>query len=206
MTARGVQIEYSFRVSPRAKRVTLRVSAPEGLVVVVPKGFRKEDVAGIVEKRRSWIERALSRILPSSALNDCDDPPDSFLFPLTGKILNLAGADIICLIRAHAVEEITPLAWKIADETGLRPDRINIRNQKSLWGSCSARGNISLNQKLLFFEPHLVRYVVLHELCHLRHRNHSADFWSSLQDLDPCCFVHRKDIRAAQWTIPGWAY
>lgn len=203
---RREQIEYSVRVSPRAKRVTLRISPPDGLVVVVPKGFRKVDIAPIVEARRPWIEKALERILPSTAVKSCNDPPESFLFPLTGKTLNLAGTDVIGLVRAHAVEHIKPLAWDISSETGLRPERITIRNQKSLWGSCSSKNNINLNQKLLFFEPHLVRYVILHELCHLEHRNHSTRFWSYLKGFDPRYLVHRRELRKAQWTIPQWAY
>ncbi|MDO9508912.1 MAG: SprT family zinc-dependent metalloprotease [Thermovirgaceae bacterium] len=205
-TGKPAQIEYSVRVSPRAKRVTLKISPPDGLVVVIPRAFKKDKVPAIVEDRRHWIERALSKVLPAGISKEGALPPGSFFFALPGKSFGLAGDDILLHLRALAEDHLVPWAWKVANETGLRPERFSIRNQKSLWGSCSSKNRINLNQKLLFLEPHLVRYVVLHELCHLEHRNHSARFWTSLRDLDPFCCAHRRELRAAQWAVPSWAY
>lgn len=198
--------EYSVRVSTRAKRVTLRITPRDGLVVVVPKGFKKERVPAIIEGRRTWIEKALSKVLPSWITNEDTDPPDSFLFLSVGRRLDLTGGDILLRLRALAEVHIVPWAWNVSNEIGLRPEKFSIRNQKSIWGSCSSKGNINLNQKLLFLEPHLVRYVILHELCHLEHRNHSSRFWTCLKGFEPRCLVHRRDMRAAQWTIPVWAH
>lgn len=198
--------EYQIKTHPRAKRVTLRVNAPEGLVIVVPKGFSKDKIAEIIEEKRSWIEKALYRVLPASSREDISGPRETFFSPAFGRNLELDRNDARGSLRLLAVENITPLAWKISGETGLRPEKFTIKNQKSVWGSCSTKNNINLNQKLLFLEPWLVRYVILHELCHLRHRNHSAGFWNFLAELDPRCLSHRKEIKEAQRQVPHWAY
>lgn len=206
MTEKQVKIEYSVRVSPRTKRVTLKISPPGGLVVVIPCGFKKERISAIVEERRTWIERALSRVLPAGAPNGDIIPPDDFLFPLVGRLVELTGDNILLRLRTLAERNLVPWAWNVSDEIGLRPERFFIRNQKSIWGSCSSKGKINLNQKLLFLEPHLVRYVILHELCHLEHKNHSSRFWTYLKGFEPQCLVYRRELRTAQWTIPSWAH
>ncbi len=61
---------------------------------------------------------------------------------------------------------------------GLDPRLIRIKRMRSRWGSCGPQGDINLNWILAFMPPEILEYVVFHELCHLRHRNHSADFWS----------------------------
>ena len=61
---------------------------------------------------------------------------------------------------------------------GLQPAGIRIRYMTSQWGSCSAKGNICLNSALVYLSPKLIDYVIIHELCHLRHLNHSQQFWS----------------------------
>lgn len=62
---------------------------------------------------------------------------------------------------------------------------ITIRDQKSRWGSCSSRGTLSFNYRLIFAPPHVLDYVVVHELCHLTHMNHSKDFWNMVASYMP---------------------
>lgn len=67
----------------------------------------------------------------------------------------------------------------------VRFSNITIRNQKSRWGSCSRRGTLSFNYRIVFLPPHLVDYIVVHELCHLREMNHSKRFWGSFRKRSP---------------------
>jgi predicted metal-dependent hydrolase len=76
--------------------------------------------------------------------------------------------------------------------------RVFIKNSKSRWGSCSSAGNLNFNYKLLFLPPALVDYVVVHELCHLRHFNHGPEFWALVAEVLPNHKALRKALRAAE--------
>ena len=69
--------------------------------------------------------------------------------------------------------------------TGGTYTSITIRDQKSRWGSCSSRGTLSFNYRLIFAPPAVLDYVVVHELCHLTHMNHSHDFWNMVASVMP---------------------
>ena len=75
--------------------------------------------------------------------------------------------------------------------TGGAYTSVTIRDQKSRWGSCSSRGTLSFNYRLIFAPPVILDYVVVHELCHLTHMNHSRDFWDMVASVMPEYKLHR---------------
>ena len=79
-----------------------------------------------------------------------------------------------------------------------------IRSQKTLWGSCSSKRNISLNYKLLFLETKVVEYVLIHELCHTTHMNHSDQFWKLVSKFEPNYKALDKSLNQAWKLIPAW--
>jgi len=79
--------------------------------------------------------------------------------------------------------------------TGGNYTSITIRDQKSRWGSCSSRGTLSFNYRLIFAPPKVLDYVVVHELCHLTHMNHSKDFWNMVEQIMPEYKVHKTWLR-----------
>ena len=79
--------------------------------------------------------------------------------------------------------------------TGGNYTSITVRDQKSRWGSCSSRGTLSFNYRLIFAPPTILDYVVVHELCHLTHMNHSADFWNMVASVMPEYKVYRRWLR-----------
>lgn len=90
----------------------------------------------------------------------------------------------------------------IAEEFGFHYKRLSIRAQKTRWGSCSSNKNINLNCKLLFFSPEIVRYVMIHELCHTIEMNHSSRFWSLVEECDPLYKNHRTQLKQLSRDIP----
>ena len=72
---------------------------------------------------------------------------------------------------------------------------ITVRDQKSRWGSCSSRGTLSFNYRLMFAPPRVLDYVVVHELCHLTHMNHSKDFWNMVGQIMPDYKIYKEWLR-----------
>jgi predicted metal-dependent hydrolase len=82
---------------------------------------------------------------------------------------------------AHLTERLN--FW--SKEMGVAPTKLSFREPKGRWGSCSSKGSINLNWRLILFKPEVVDYVIIHELCHLRHLNHSKEFWALVEKFCP---------------------
>lgn len=93
---------------------------------------------------------------------------------------------------------------QLSREVGLGYRRVSVRAQRGRWGSCTSAKTISLNCKLLFLPPPLVRYVLLHELAHTVHLNHSSRFWNLVARLEPDYRLHERNLRLAGGRVPAW--
>ncbi|MDV3425753.1 MAG: M48 family metallopeptidase [Bacillota bacterium] len=78
---------------------------------------------------------------------------------------------------------------------GVRSDKISIKNQKTLWGSCSSKKNLNFNMRLIMMPDYVIDYVVVHELCHLIHFNHSKEFWKKVEEIIPDYIEIRKYLK-----------
>lgn len=76
--------------------------------------------------------------------------------------------------------------------------RVAIRNQRRCWGSCTSLKNLNFSYRLLFLPPHLMDYIVVHELCHLAELNHGPQFWRLVEETLPDYRVHRRELRAIE--------
>jgi predicted metal-dependent hydrolase len=129
-----------------------------------------------------------------------------------GKVVVSGSVADVALCRAvlrrwllrHAHQALLPRLDQLSAETGLPYAGLRIRLQRSRWGSCSSRKNISLNAKLLFLPPELARYVMLHELCHTRELNHSQRFWTLMGLWEPSAKGMHAVFRSAGKFIPEW--
>ncbi|MES0370883.1 MAG: SprT family zinc-dependent metalloprotease [Mariprofundaceae bacterium] len=108
-------------------------------------------------------------------------------------------------LKQQAKKYLSQVLAELAEQHGFSYRKVVIRLQKSRWGSCSKSGDISLNAKLLFLPQELMRYVLLHELAHLKQMNHSEKFWSVVAECDADYLLHRKEMRRTFCWIPVWA-
>lgn len=107
-------------------------------------------------------------------------------------------------LKKFATQYCTRVANEISSVTHLKYERLAVRGQKTRWGSYSSRGTLSLNYKLLFLPEALLRHVILHELCHSVHMNHSADFWDLLESFDEDALFHDRQLAEGWKYLPMW--
>ena len=107
-------------------------------------------------------------------------------------------------LKELAQTHLTTYLETVAARCKLPFKRVSFRFQRTLWGSCSAKHEISLNCKLLFLPRALVDYVLIHELCHTKHFNHSKSFWTLVAKFDSNYRQHERELRRADQYIPKW--
>jgi predicted metal-dependent hydrolase len=226
---------FRVRESTRAKRMSIHVSPHAGVEVVVPRATSSARVARFVEEHRAWIERTRSKLLSSPCaafdtslpqrvdLRALDatwdvrhepDPRQDVRIDEAPQQLVLRGRledEALCRRRLQAWlaakgrTYLVPWLARLAAHHGFSYRRIQVRGQKTRWGSCSSRGTLSLNYSLLFLEPALVRYLILHELTHTRVMAHDERFWSLLCAMEPRARALDAQLNDAWREIPGWA-
>lgn len=108
-------------------------------------------------------------------------------------------------LARKASEALPPWLERVASNCERKPGDILVKNQRTRWASCAPSGRISLNCKLLFLPRELVRYVMIHELCHLLEPNHSNRFWAYVHQFDRAADAHHGRMRDAWRFVPGWA-
>lgn len=104
--------------------------------------------------------------------------------------------------RAEAAAHFARRVEHYAPLLGVRPSKVTIRGQRSRWGSCSAKGTLSLNWRLMLAPGELADYVLVHELCHLRHLDHSPCFWAMVGGVIPDYRRRRRRLDALQDHLP----
>jgi len=95
----------------------------------------------------------------------------------------------------QALDRLVERTHYWASQIGVSPSRISLRDQKTRWGSCSSRGSINYNWRIIMAPPEVLDYLVIHELCHMLHPNHSAAFWTEVDRWNPNCLSQRRWLR-----------
>ncbi|MFC7071193.1 M48 family metallopeptidase [Halobaculum lipolyticum] len=212
----GDTVEYTVRESTRAERARIDVGLG-GVTVVVPEESGV-DPAAVLSNHAEWVRDHAAE----AAARRADLPTRRFepgaTFPYLGEphevvvetrpysvvddgALRLAAHHVDdtsvkraleTLYRRTARDRFERLAEEYAPAVGVDYGRIEVRNQRTKWGSCSTTGTISLNWRLQLAPPAIGEYVVVHELAHRRELNHSPAFWAIVAEHDPEYERHRE--------------
>ena len=195
----------------RAKRYIIRLLPELVLRVTIPRGGSRKEALRFVSENYAWVEKQfLSLRLQGSLLPD-DTGPATGTVLFRGRRIPIrsmiADRSLACfsdqlaslpsetglgarhtaenILRRLAKVELVKTTFRLAKRHGFAPGRVSIRNQKTRWGSCSSTGAISLNWRLVQVPAFVRDYVILHELVHLDHLDHSTRFWERLAKACP---------------------
>ena len=149
--------------SQRARRLVLSVRADRGVRVAVPRECSFREAENFARRKSPWIRTCLDHLRRAAQHHES---------------LCLAPAD-----EPGAREKLSGKIGELAARHGFTFGRLSFRNQRTRWGSCSVRNDISLNLKLACLPDDLIDYVLLHELLHTRVKNHSPAFWKEMDKL-----------------------
>lgn len=229
-----VTSDFLVRESGRARRLSIKVYPRGRVEVVVPKRTRPADVQAFVAEHQDWIRRTrasfaaehppeafalpgtvhLPAIGQQSSVHYRSRPDAaSVRFRRHGDTLVLTGrvddeqqcvAALRRWLKCIAEQAFEPRLRALAALSGLDYKRMQVRGQKTCWGSHSSSGTISINFCLLFLDPALLRYLMIHELCHSRHMNHSARFWRLVERYEPDCRRLDRRLSDAWRDVPLW--
>ncbi len=167
-----------LRKNARSRRITLRVTSGGNVRITLP--FLAPWRAGraFLETNRDWVRKTLERQRARKAALPPERP-----------------AEEIEALRRRAKAELPARLQELAARHGFRYNAVRIKRNKSNWGSCSRKGNINLNLSLVLVPDELRDYVLLHELCHLKHPDHSPAFHALLEEVCPGHIALQKALR-----------
>lgn len=221
-----------LRHSRRARRVAVRIDHAGQVELVVPRGVSELRARAFLESRLEWVRRQLQRrvaVPPAQAfpparieLTALNESWQVFLAGGVGRprlrerggnLLEIRGTGPAAQLRRQLLRWLALRAQRVfaaqlqvlAAQHGLVFAAVKVRRQRTRWGSCSARGVISLNLALLFQSPAVLRYLLCHELAHTRHMNHSVRFWRCVADMQPGYRTLDAELCRGGWQrVPAW--
>ncbi len=179
-------MEYEIRESDRAQRLGITVH-PDGRVVLTkPKRISIRAAEAFLAKHQEWIETAIEKFRKRVEKKRTDQ----ITLPRPRKNSS-AYKEARKTARALVTERLTHFNELYRFTYGT----ISIRDQKTRWGSCSAKGNLSFNYRIVYLPKELQDYIVVHELCHTKEHNHSERFWALVARAVPGYAVLRRTLR-----------
>jgi predicted metal-dependent hydrolase len=209
LTVGGRRVPLVFVRNPRARRYVLRLRPDGSARVTIPRGGSATEAGRFIARNLGWLERQLQRRASRPLRPKEWSVGTEILF--RGEPIRIeAGSngesgmirvgsekirvldhtlDLRRSVESHlwslAAQELPQRVFEYAAEHQLPVRRVTVRNQRTRWGSCSRRGTVSLNWRLIQTPRHVQDYIILHELCHLREMNHSVRFWREVARICP---------------------
>jgi len=209
------KINYKIISSRRSRNIRISIK-PSGEVIITKPYLIPEIIAhGFFDKHRDWVEKQLEKLsvskknekqyLYKGILYDIIFKPNKFTYSFKDNQLFVSGLSLASALRSlenfHKREAITLIKKHVeysAKIMQLKYGRITIRDQDSRWGSCSSQGNLNFSWRLIKASQQTMEYVIIHELAHLKHMNHSMAFWRLVEQYAPMYREHRRWLRRNQ--------
>jgi hypothetical protein len=222
----GRDVEVWIKYSARALRVRLAIQPGPRVVMTLPEATHASTAMRFLEEHSDWLLHALgkARTTQTSVIGHFAKFP-SLTYDdkwLSVEILTAGrcsytvrdAEDVIVLVHTEAHPEeslmralrrvaqdgLEKAVHRIAKKVGVKIGAVSIRNQSTRWGSCSSSGALSLNWRLILLPPAMHDHVILHELAHRIHMNHSERFWSQLEAWDPEWKRHDQEL-TKKWNV-----
>ena len=220
----NLKISCLIRKSNRARRINLRIRSREKAVLTLPRWTSYGEGLSFLSTQKKWLEQKIKNFPLTQQLSEYFieggqiwiNKSPFFLswsvdnkrkkvysevledriqidLPITDTIDNY----LLKFLRELARENLRSRLFTLAAQAGLNCENVRIGNQRSRWGSCSARSTISLNWRLILLPYEIADYVIFHELAHLKHLNHSPQFWEYLENICPNSRVYDKALLKA---------
>lgn len=213
------------RVHAKARRLKLRVDQHQ-IFLTVPPRTSESHIQDFLKSSESWLIKVWAQHYQHTAQQYRAVTGDTLHLPALEKCFKLhlvethdchdllIEGDIIYVnaetahrllkswVHQQAIAYLLQRLDVLAKQCGFEYQYCSVRHAKTRWGSCSATKAISLNAALLLLPKQLIDYVILHELCHTRQLNHSAQFWQEMQRVDPDYLTHRQQLK--QIKLPAW--
>jgi len=220
----GEEILYLLKRSPRRRTIALRIDS-SGLTVNAPARAPLYRLEAVLADKAGWVREKLAEMLARQAPERCWRDGESLPFlggevrltVLAGRaraVPQLDGAQLLAEVADAAdgaAVKAKVIKWyrgqalvHFSERIALYAARLNVpapplslSNAASRWGSCNSRGEVRLNWRLIKAAPHLIDYVVAHELAHLKHLDHSPAFWDTVERLFPDCLTVRRELKSS---------
>lgn len=200
--------EFPFDVKVKktsvAKKLVLRIDTKDHCAILsIPKYCLRKQALKFLQENEVWIINTLANLPKLSNFAEGDE------ISVFGKIYKIChenkhkgtrfegdllkvGGDKVFLhrrvkdfLKKEAVDKLAEISIKTAEKIGVKIASVTVKDTKSRWGSCSTKGNINYNWRIVLAPKEVIDYLVCHEVSHLKHPNHSTDFWSTVESLCP---------------------
>ena len=172
------EISYKIRKSNRARRLRIAVYCDTSIIVTIPKGLTELSIEKFLREKATWLTEKIEYFKKNK-----NQP-----FLRYDKEDYLKNKDKAFEIVREKVEYFNQI-YKY------KYNRISVKNQKTRWGSCSGKGNLNFNYKILYLPEKQVNYIIVHEICHLKEFNHSRKFWNLIAKTLPNYYDIKKDLK-----------
>lgn len=179
MDTEGIQI--TVKKSAKARHMRITVKSDGTVVATQPVRANSERFYAFVKSKLGWVQKVLERMKGRRA------KPAALQIRHTKKeyVILRKKAKILATERLEYFNQFYNFKY----------NKVFIKNQKTRWGSCSGKGNLNFNYKILFLAPRLCDYLIVHELCHLREMNHGPKFWELVAQQIPDYKRCSKELR-----------